>query len=84
MRRVFVCGLATDYCVKATALDAKAAGYDVVVLADASAAVNVNEGDEAAALDALRASGVAVANSDDVTGGAARREASAASSQTRP
>ncbi len=71
VQRVFVCGLATDYCVKATALDAKAAGFDVVVLEDASAAVNVNPGDEQRALDELRAANVAVAQSADVTGSAA-------------
>jgi nicotinamidase-related amidase len=71
VRRVFVCGLATDYCVKATALDAKAAGFDVVVLEDASAAVNVAAGDEQRALDELRAAGVAVAQSADVGGSAA-------------
>jgi nicotinamidase/pyrazinamidase len=71
VRRVFVCGLATDYCVKATALDAKAAGFDVVVLEDASAAVNVQPGDEQRALDELRAAGVAVAASADVVGSAA-------------
>jgi nicotinamidase/pyrazinamidase len=70
VRRVFVCGLATDYCVKATALDAQAAGFTVVVLEDASAAVNVQPGDEQRALDELRAAGVAVANSADVTGAA--------------
>jgi nicotinamidase/pyrazinamidase len=71
VRRVFVCGLATDYCVKATALDAKAAGFDVVVLEDASAAVNVAPGDEQRALAELRAANVAVANSADVSGSAA-------------
>ncbi len=71
VRRVFVCGLATDYCVKATALDAKAAGFDVVVLEDASAAVNVAAGDEQRALDELRAAGIAVTTSADVTGSAA-------------
>jgi len=70
VRRVFVCGLATDYCVKATALDAKAAGYDVVVLEDASAAVNVSHGDEAAALAELRGAGIAVAGSGAVRGNA--------------
>ncbi|HEY0383851.1 MAG TPA: isochorismatase family protein [Candidatus Elarobacter sp.] len=71
VHRVFVCGLATDYCVKATALDAKAAGFDVVVLEDASAAVNLAPGDEQRALDELRAANVAVANSADVSGSAA-------------
>jgi nicotinamidase/pyrazinamidase len=70
VKRVFVCGLATDYCVKATALDAKAAEFDVVVLEDASAAVNVQPGDETRALDELRAAGVAIARSSDVTGSA--------------
>src|ERR1700694_2314593 len=70
VRRVFVCGLATDYCVKATALDAKAAGFDVVVLEDASAAVNVEPGDEERALAELRAAGIAIANSADVRGAA--------------
>jgi nicotinamidase/pyrazinamidase len=68
VRRVFVCGLATDYCVKATALDAKTAGFDVVVLEDAAAAVDVNPGDEGRALDELRAAGVAIARSSDVAG----------------
>jgi nicotinamidase-related amidase len=70
VQRVFVCGLATDYCVKATALDAKSAGFDVVVIGDASAAVNVQPGDEARALDELRAAGVAIAHSSDVAGSA--------------
>lgn len=68
--RVFVCGLATDYCVKATALDAHAAGFETVVIADASAAVNIDPGDEARALDALRTAGIAVVHSADVLGSA--------------
>jgi nicotinamidase/pyrazinamidase len=66
--RVFVCGLATDYCVKATALDARAAGFETIVIADASAAVDVTPGDEGRALEELRAAGVAVVNSEDITG----------------
>jgi nicotinamidase/pyrazinamidase len=66
--RVFVCGLATDYCVKATALDAKEAGFEVVVLRDAAAAVNVQPGDEAQALDELAAQGVDIATSAEVSG----------------
>lgn len=70
VRRVFVCGLATDYCVKATALDAHAAGFATVVIADASAAVNVRPGDEAAALEELRAAGIEVVQSEDISGSA--------------
>lgn len=47
--RVFVCGLATDYCVLNTARDALAAGFQVIVLRDACRAVNVQPGDGAQA-----------------------------------
>jgi nicotinamidase/pyrazinamidase len=70
VKRVFVCGLATDYCVKATALDARAAGFDVVVIEDAAAAVNVDPADEERALRAVRDAGAAVARSGEITGNA--------------
>ena len=70
VKRLFVCGLATDYCVKATALDARAAGFDVVVIEDASAAVNVDPADEERALKEIRGAGAAVARSGDITGDA--------------
>jgi nicotinamidase-related amidase len=70
VKRVFVCGLATDYCVKATALDARAAGFEVVVIEDAAAAVNVDPADEERALRAIRDAGAAVARSGDITGNA--------------
>ncbi|HYY77970.1 MAG TPA: isochorismatase family protein [Actinomycetes bacterium] len=57
-KRVVVTGLALDYCVQATALDARAAGYEVLVLTDATRAVNLQPGDGDHALDALRAAGV--------------------------
>jgi nicotinamidase/pyrazinamidase len=47
---VFVCGLATDYCVKATVLDALDLRLKTTVLIDACRAVNVNPGDEKKAL----------------------------------
>lgn len=45
VRRLWIGGLATDYCVKATALDALRQGFEVVVLADAVRAVELKPGD---------------------------------------
>jgi nicotinamidase/pyrazinamidase len=70
VKRVFVCGLATDYCVKATALDALDDGFEAVVIDDASAAVNVDPADEQLALDDLRAAGVGIAHSSELHGAA--------------
>ena len=60
IERVVVCGLATDYCVNATALDAVRLGYDTSVLPDGCAAVNLQPGDGARALDEMRKEGVDV------------------------
>ena len=51
--RVVVCGLATDYCVNATALDAISLGYETFFLEDAVAAVNLQPGDGERATDAM-------------------------------
>ncbi len=56
--RVRVCGLATDYCVRATALDAVRLGFEATLLVDAVAAVDLKPGDGANAIDELRAAGV--------------------------
>jgi nicotinamidase/pyrazinamidase len=60
VQAIAVVGLATDYCVKATALDAVRLGLRTTVLSDAVAAVNLEPGDGARALDELRAAGVDV------------------------
>lgn len=57
---VVVTGLATDYCVKATALDALRLGFATTVLTDAIAAVDLRPGDGEAALDELRNAGAVV------------------------
>jgi nicotinamidase/pyrazinamidase len=57
VRRVFVGGLATDYCVLETVGDARAHGFDVIVLKDAIRAVNARPDDEARALQQMRARG---------------------------
>jgi nicotinamidase/pyrazinamidase len=64
--RVFVCGLATDYCVKATAIEAVENGFSTVVLTDAIAAVNLAPGDEEAALRAMEERGVLLATTQDL------------------
>jgi nicotinamidase/pyrazinamidase len=58
---VVVAGLATDYCVKATALDAVRLGFATTVLTDAVAAVDLEPGDGDRALAELRAAGVRLA-----------------------
>lgn len=45
VRRVVVCGLATDYCVLNTVLDARAEGFEVLIVPEAMRAVNVQPGD---------------------------------------
>lgn len=57
---LLVGGLATDYCVKASALDARKAGLRVTLLEDAVRGVDVQRGDAERALDAMRAAGVVV------------------------
>jgi len=67
VRRVFVGGLATDYCVKATALDARRVGFDVVVLEDACRAVDVAPGDSERALAEMTAAGCTVATTGELS-----------------
>ena len=51
---MLVTGIATDYCVRATALDAIREGFDTTVLTDAVAAVDVAAGDGERALEEVR------------------------------
>ena len=76
VREVFVCGLATDYCVRASTIDARRQGFDVTVVEDAVRGVEVNPGDSERALRDMRESGARIATSDEVlAGGAAGRPA---------
>jgi nicotinamidase/pyrazinamidase len=58
--RVVVCGLATDYCVRATALDAARLGFEVEVLADGIAAVNLEPEDGERALAEMGDAGIVI------------------------
>ena len=63
---VYVCGLATDYCVRASAIDACREGFDVTVVEDAIRGVDVQEGDSKRALRDMREAGARTATSDEV------------------
>ena len=60
VRRVVIAGLATDYCVKASALDAVRLGFEVEVRADAVAAVDIEAGDGERALAEMAEAGVRI------------------------
>lgn len=64
VRRIFIGGLATDYCVLNTAKDAHALGYEFFVLTDAVRAVDVQPGDGERALAEMRRVGARLIVSD--------------------
>ena len=63
---LYVGGLATDYCVKATCLDGVKLGYKVYLLLDACRAVNVNPSDGDKAVEEMKAAGVLVTTTEEV------------------
>jgi nicotinamidase/pyrazinamidase len=65
---VFVCGLATDYCVKFTALDAAQFGFKAFLIEDASRGVNLRPGDVQNAIAEMRRAGVGIVQSAGVVG----------------
>jgi nicotinamidase/pyrazinamidase len=63
---VLLLGLATDYCVKATALDARRLGFGACLVEDGCAGVELRPGDVAAAIEEMRGAGVTVVRSADL------------------
>jgi nicotinamidase/pyrazinamidase len=63
---VVVCGLATDYCVKNTALDAVREGFGVTVVTDAVRGVEAEPGDSERALEEVEVAGALLATSAEV------------------
>ena len=66
VHRLFVAGLATDYCVLASVLDARGEGFEVVVLEDAIGAVEVKPGDGRRAVEDMQRAGATLAQSGDL------------------
>jgi nicotinamidase/pyrazinamidase len=63
---VAVVGLATDYCVRASAIDACREGFDTTVVTDAIRAVEVEPGDGERALEDMKRAGGKLATSRDL------------------
>jgi nicotinamidase/pyrazinamidase len=57
VKRLYVCGLATDYCVKFSTVDARSSGLEVVVFQDAIRGVDLEPGDSERAIAEMRAVG---------------------------
>ena len=60
---MYICGLATDYCVKFTGLDALSQGYETVVLGDLCKGVNMAPADSDKALNELQKAGGSIEQS---------------------
>lgn len=63
---VFVCGLATDYCVKYTVLDAVSLEFDTHLVKDACRAVNLDPADEMKAIKQMQAAGATITTSEEI------------------
>ncbi len=63
---IYVCGLATDYCVKFTALDAAHMGFKTYFIEDASRGVNLQSGDVLNAIAEMNRAGIATVQSADI------------------
>ena len=66
-----ILGLATDYCVRFTALDGRWLGFDVTIVEDGCRAVELVDGDGERAFDEMRAAGARVVTSDELLRGSA-------------
>lgn len=63
---VYLCGLATDYCVKFSALDAANLGFETFLIEDASRGVNLQPGDVEAAIEEMRNASVTIISSGEL------------------
>ncbi len=66
VKQLYILGLATDYCVKFTALDARQLGFDVWLIEDGCRAVDLRPGDGDRAIAELKGSGVTIVESGSI------------------
>lgn len=66
VNEVYVMGLATDYCVKFTALDARQLGFETALIEDGCRGVNIHPTDSQAAIDQMQQAGVRIIRSDTI------------------
>jgi nicotinamidase/pyrazinamidase len=65
---VYVMGLATDYCVKYTVLDAHRLGFKTYLILDGCRGIDLNSGDVNRAIEEMKQAGVKVVQSSEITG----------------
>ncbi|WP_428940180.1 bifunctional nicotinamidase/pyrazinamidase [Fontivita pretiosa] len=66
VKRVYIMGLATDYCVKFTALDARQLGFEAYLIEDGCRGVDVRPGDSQRAIEEMKRAGVKVVRSSEI------------------
>jgi nicotinamidase/pyrazinamidase len=66
IERLFVTGLATDYCVRQTVLDARRLGFQVVLLQDGIKGIDASPGDSSRAVADMQGAGAFIAQSSTI------------------
>lgn len=66
IKRIMVCGLATDFCIKATALDGIQEGFEVILIENGCCGVDNPEGEVAASVEEMRKAQVQIISSGDL------------------
>ncbi|MBN3582352.1 bifunctional nicotinamidase/pyrazinamidase [Algoriphagus aestuarii] len=66
IKKVYICGLALDYCVKFTALDSQSLGFETVLIVDATRAVNIDPMDGDFTIEELVKSNISIINSQEL------------------
>jgi len=64
IKKLYICGIATDYCVKFTALDAAQLGFDTYLITDACRGVNLQPDDSTKAIEDMQNAGIHIIQSD--------------------